>query len=524
MPTGRPAGRPDGDVLIVGAGPTGLLLAGDLAAAGIACTVLERREQQASNLTRAFAVHARTLEMLDARGVAEELVGTGERVAQLRLLGATGLDLSRLPGRFPYVLVTPQYETERVLTERALAAGAEIVYGAEATGLRQDAAGVDIDVRAADGTTRTRRAAYVVGADGVRSTVRRALGLPFPGRAVVRSVMLADVRLDEAPADVLTVGATGDAFAFLAPFGDGWYRVIAWNRRHQAPDSAPVDMDELREVARRALGTDLGMRDPRWTSRFHSDERQVPRYRVGRVFLAGDAAHVHSPAGGQGMNTGIQDAANLGWKLAAGLQGWAPSWLLDSYHEERYPVGRLVLRGSGLLLRFALAEPLWLRTARGAAAWAATHTRPVARRMAGAVSGIDIAYPAPRGSHRLAGRRAPDVPLAGEPGRLYRLLGDGRFVLVVAANDPAVTYLATRRWAGRVHCVTAGGATRTTALVRPDGYVAWATDETAPDRRAAAIRDALEHWCGRPADRPAHDPRPAESVPGDDLPRDGGTR
>ncbi|WP_372506924.1 aromatic-ring hydroxylase C-terminal domain-containing protein [Actinomadura madurae] len=142
----------------------------------------------------------------------------------------------------------------------------------------------------------------------------------------------------------------------------------------------------------------------------------------------------------------------------------------------------------------------------------------------GAVSGIDIAYPAPRGSHRLAGRRAPDVPLAGEPGRLYGLLGDGRFVLVVAANDPAVTYLATRRWAGRVHCVTAGGATRTTALVRPDGYVAWATDETAPDRRAAAIRDALDHWCGRPADHPAHDPRPAESVPGDDLPQDGRTR
>ncbi|MGP4028946.1 FAD-dependent monooxygenase [Actinomadura sp. 3N407] len=515
-----PTGKPTGNVLIVGAGPTGLLLAGDLAAAGIGCTVLERREAETSNLTRAFAVHARTLEMLDARGVADELVAAGERVGAVQVLRTTSLDLSRLPGRFPYVLVTPQYETERVLRERALGAGAEIVHGAEVVGLRQDAAGVDVEVRMSGGGAQTRRASYVVGADGVRSTVRREMGLPFPGQAAVRSVMLADVRLEDAPADVLTVNAVGDAFAFLAPFGDGWYRVIAWNRRHQAPDSDPVDMDELREVTRRALGTDHGMYGPRWTSRFHSDERQVPKYRVGRVFLAGDAAHVHSPAGGQGMNTGIQDAANLGWKLAAELWGWAPSWLLDSYHEERHPIGRLVVRGSGAALRFVLAEPLWLRRARTAAAWAATHTRPVARRLAGAVSGIDIAYPAPRGSHRLTGRRAPDVPLAGSPGRLYGLLGNGVFVLVVAANDPAVTYLATKRWAGRVHCALAGGATRTTALVRPDGYIAWATDETAPDRRAAAIRDALNQWCGQPADRPVHEPHPVDGVPGDDRPRE----
>ncbi|TDB98386.1 FAD-dependent monooxygenase [Actinomadura sp. 7K534] len=515
-----PTGKPTGNVLIVGAGPTGLLLAGDLAAAGIGCTVLERRGEETSNLTRAFAVHARTLEMLDARGVANELTSTGRRVGAIQLLGTASLDLSRLPGRFPYVLVTPQYETERVLRERAVAEGAEIVHGAEVVGLHQDAAGVDVEARMSGGGTETRRASYVVGADGVRSTVRRLLGLPFPGQAAVRSVMLADVRLADPPAGVLTVNAVGDAFAFLAPFGDGWYRAIAWNRRHQPPDSEPVDMAELREVTRRALGTDHGMHDPRWTSRFHSDERQVPKYRVGRVFLAGDAAHVHSPVGGQGMNTGIQDAANLGWKLAAQLRGWAPSWLLDSYHEERHPVGRLVVRGSGAALRIVLAEPLWVRRARVAAAWAATRTRPVARRLAGAVSGIDIAYPAPRGSHRLTGRRAPDVPLAGSPGRLYGLIGDGRFVLVVAANDPAVTYLAAKRWAGRVHCVLAGGATRTTALVRPDGYIAWATDETAPDRRAAVIRDALNQWCGQPADRHVHGPRPAGGVPGGDLPRE----
>ncbi|QXJ26316.1 FAD-dependent monooxygenase [Actinomadura graeca] len=492
-----PAGEPAGTVVIVGAGPTGLLLAGDLAAAGIGCTVLERRREETGNETRAFAVHARTMEILDARGVADELASTGEWAGRLRLLGRASLDLSRLPGRFPYVLITPQYETERVLRERALAAGAEIVHGAEVTALRQDRSGVDLDVRSGGGTT-TRRASYVVGADGVRSTVRKALGLPFPGHSVVRSVMLADVRLDDAPREVLTVGATGDAFAFLAPFGDGWYRVIAWDRHRQVADSEPVDMDGLREATRRALGTDHGMRDPRWTSRFHSDERQVPRYRTGRVFLAGDAAHVHSPVGGQGMNTGLQDAANLGWKLAAELRGWAPPWLLDSYHDERHPVGRRVLRGSGTLLRLVLVEPALLRTARGAALWAVTHVPPVARRVAGAVSGLDIAYPAPRGAHPLAGRRAPDIPLAGTPGRLARLLGDGRFVLVTAVNDPAVTY-AARLWKDRVRCALAGRATRTTALVRPDGYIAWATDETAPDRRAAAIRGALTRWCGSPA-------------------------
>ncbi|OLT24098.1 FAD-dependent oxidoreductase, partial [Actinomadura sp. CNU-125] len=413
-----PIGRPTGNVIVVGAGPTGLLLAGDLAVAGIGCTLLERRPEEVNNLTRAFAVHARTLEQLDARGVAAELAGTGRRLRELSLPGGARLDLGRLPGRFPYVLITPQYETERVLRERALAAGAEIVHGAEVTGLRQDETGVDVRVRrtgAGNGAAETRRAAYVVGTDGVGSTVREALGLPFPGRSAVRSVMLADVLLDDPPRDVLTVGGTGDAFAFLAPFGDGWYRVIAWNRAHQVADSEPVDFGELREVTRRVLGTDHGMRDPRWTSRFHSDERQVPRYRVGRVFLAGDAAHVHSPAGGQGMNTGLQDAANLSWRLAADLHGWAPPGLLDGYHDERYPIGRRVLAGSGALLRAVIAERPWQRRLRDAGLRAATGIRPVARRMAGAVSGIGIAYPAHAGAP--AGRggapRTSGCPAAG---------------------------------------------------------------------------------------------------------------
>ena len=223
---------------------------------------------------------------------------------------------------------------------------------------------MDVRVRTVDGAERRYRASYVVGADGVHSAVRTALGLPYPGRSVVRSLMLADVRLTDPPADVLAVNGVGDAFAFVAPFGDGWYRVFAWNRRHQVDDTAPVELSEVREATRRALGTDFGMHDPRFLSRFHSDERQVPSYRVGRVFLAGDAAHCHSPAGGQGMNTGIQDAANLGWKLAAAVAGWGGEELLDSYQAERHPVGRQVLRSSGLLVRLALIQPRWGRAAR----------------------------------------------------------------------------------------------------------------------------------------------------------------
>jgi FAD binding domain len=278
------------------------------------------------------------------------------------------------------------------------------------------------------------------------------------------------------------VNAAGDAFGFLAPFGDGWYRVIAWNRHHQLPDDAPVDLDELRATMRRALGTDFGMHDPRWTSRFHSDERQVPQYRSGRVFLAGDAAHVHSPAGGQGMNTGLQDAANLGWKLAAALHGWAPPGLVDTYQQERHPVGRIVLRLSGGLLRAATTPPALLPAVR---ALAATSLRmpPLAHRAAGLISGIAISYPRPAGAHPLAGRRAPDVRLR-EGGRLYEALRAGRFVLVTTANAPSGTQhvLVHRPIVERIPSM----------LVRPDGYVAWAADD--PD--AAAIGTALTQWCG----------------------------
>jgi 2-polyprenyl-6-methoxyphenol hydroxylase-like FAD-dependent oxidoreductase len=481
----------DVDVVVVGAGPAGLLLAGDLARAGVSCVVFERRSGRPA-LTRAFTVYARTLEQLDARGMADELVASGTPVAELRLFASAALDLSRLPSRFPYLLVTPQYETERVLEERARRVGADIRHGSEVTEFTQHPGAVEVRVRQDGRPDRVVRAGWIVGADGMHSTVRQALGMPFPGKPVVRSVMLAEVRLTQPPPDVLTVKSTGDAFALIVPFGDGFCRVVAWQRRNQRPEEAPVHLDEVREVTGQVFGTDFGMRDPRWVSRFHSEERQVPRYRDGRVLLAGDAAHVHSPAGGQGMNTGIQDAANLGWKLAATVQGWAPPGLLDTYHAERHPVGRQVLRGSGALLRLFTLSPA-LVAARNVLASAATRIPFLSKRLAGAISGVGISYPAPPGAHPLAGKRVADLPLA-DGRRLYEALRGGRFLL--AASPGALPADAAGGYGDRVDAAPVARACGTVALIRPDAYVAWAV--AANTATAPQIRGCLARWCGSP--------------------------
>ncbi|GGL69880.1 FAD-dependent oxidoreductase [Streptomyces fumigatiscleroticus] len=474
-----------GSVIVVGSGPTGLLLAGDLASAGVPVTLVEKRPHKISNLSRAFVVHARTLEQLDARGLADELEAVGRRLDRLGLFGRLTVDLSTLPSRFRHLLVVPQYEVEKVLERRAVEAGVEFRHETEVTGLVQDADGVTVEVRGPGGEPGSLRAAYVVGADGMRSAVREAVGLPFPGRAVIRSVVLADVRLAENPGTLLTANAVGDAFTFLAPFGDGYYRVVGWHRGRDVPDSEPLDLDEIKEIARLSLGRDYGMHDPRWMSRFHSDERQVPAYRVGRVFVAGDAAHVHSPAGGQGLNTGLQDAANLSWKLAAVLHGRAEEPLLDTYQAERHPVGRSVLRSSGGIVRLAMAKRPWELGLRAALTTFLDHVGPARRRVVGQITGIGYAYGAPRGAHRLTGTRVPDVALAG--GRLYEALRGGRFVLITpevyGGGDGRKDRLAVERWAsGR----------RTTVLVRPDGYVAWAAESADP----AAIERAVAAHVG----------------------------
>ncbi|MER6715738.1 FAD-dependent monooxygenase [Streptomyces sp. NPDC000877] len=462
-------------VIVVGSGPTGLLLAGDLATAGVPVTVVEKRPHRISNLSRAFVLHARTLEQFDARGMADELERVGRRLARFRLYGRLSLDLTALPSRFNHILVLPQYEVEEVLERRAAEAGARFRHETEVTGLTQDAEGVTVEVRGPGGGTESLRAAYVVGADGMRSTVRNAVGLPFPGRSVIRSLMLADVRVTEQPGELLTFNAVGDAFAFLVPFGDGYHRVICWDRGRELPDDAPVGLDEIKATTRRALGRDFGMHDPRWMSRFHSDERQAPAYRAGRVFLAGDAAHVHTPAGAQGMNTGLQDAANLSWKLAAVLKGHADDALLDSYQAERHPVGRAVLLSSGGIVRAAMAKRPWTIALRTAAASVVDTVGPVRRKALGQVTGIGYRYPAPRGAHRFTGRRAPDVALAGGT-RLHEAQRGGRFVLITPeefeTRAERKDRLAVERWASD---------RRTTVLVRPDGYVAWAA-ESADER------------------------------------------
>jgi hypothetical protein len=294
-------------------------------------------------------------------------------------------------------------------------------------------------------------------------------------------VVLADVQLAEQPETLLTVNTVGDAFAFIAPFGDGYHRVIAWNRAHDVPDSAPLDLDEIREVTRLALGRDFGMHDARWMSRFHSDERQAPAYRVGRVFLAGDAAHVHTPAGGQGMNTGLQDAANLSWKLAQVVGGHAAPGLLDTYEAERHPVGRAVLRSSGGIVRLAMAERPWELALRAALTAVLDRVAPARRRMLGRLTGIGYRYPAPRGAHPLTGTRVPDVALAGG-GRLHESLSGGRFALITPEpHDDHATRkdrLAVERWASE---------RRTTVLVRPDGYAAWAAEGATGQEIEAAL-------------------------------------
>ncbi|MFE5485136.1 FAD-dependent monooxygenase [Streptomyces sp. NPDC056527] len=453
----------DADVLVVGAGPTGMLLAGDLAAAGLRVTVVERRPHGISNMTRAFGVHARTLEQLDARGLADELVATGTPITELRLFRRLSLDLTRLRSRFPYLLITPQYEVERLLERRALSTGVDFRYGTELRGLSQDGDHVTAELTDPDGTPLTLRARYLVGTDGVRSAVRTALGLPFPGASVIRSIVLADVRLAEKPEGLLTVNGVGDAFAFIAPFGDGWYRVMGWDRTRQAPDSEPVELEEVRSIARRALGSDYGMHDARWISRFHSDERQAPSYRVGRVFLAGDAAHVHSPAGGQGMNTGLQDAANLSWKLAAVLRGDAPDpeALLDSYQSERHPVGAMVLRSSGAIVRLAMARGPLQRTARALAARILGTVPAASAKALGMISGLGISY-------GRATRRVPDLKL--REGRLYELLRKGEFVLIAPEGTTPGLPVSPTAPDRLVRATWADPTRRTTLLVRPDGY------------------------------------------------------
>ena len=466
------------DVVVVGAGPTGLMLACELALAGSKVKLLDERTDM-PNTTRAFAVHARTLELLDARGLADELLTRGVPVREVAPPGGATLSLGELPTRFGMVLIVPQSGTEKVLRTRADELGVEIVSGAEVVGLAQDGDGVSLQCAGGD----TVRGGYVVGCDGAHSTVRSQLEIDFVGRQYETHILLADVQLTRAPGETLTGVTNEKGVVLLIPFGDGWFRAIAWDRlREQAPLSEPVTLEEIRDSFGRIAGHDFGMTEMRWSSRFLSERRQARHYRKGRVFLAGDAAHVHSPLGGQGMNTGIGDAMNLGWKLAAAVRRSAPPWLLDSYENERHPVGATVLKLTDAFNQLVLGRSKAQRKVQSLAVGVLTRIPRTKRMMGERLSGIGIAYPHGRDDDWMVGRRMPDIDCDGT--RLYERLREGKFVLVTAEpvelDRPDI-----------VHTVDKHPELPDAVLVRPDGYVAWAS-ERMPG--AAELSAAIDRW------------------------------
>jgi len=474
------------DVVVVGGGPTGMTLAGDLARAGRSVTVLERWPT-INPSSRAFATMSRTLEVLDSRGLADELLANASTNPSVRLFSGATLDLTHLPSRYQYGMITPQTNVDQALERYAREQGARVLRGVELIGLAQDERGVTVAARPKDGgETSTWRAHYAVGADGAHSTVRDLLGMDFPGKSVLSSVVLADVRLARGPAGSgLTLGSTRDVFGFLVPYGaprPGWYRSMTWDRRRQLPDTAPAEEAEITRVLAEAMGADVGVLEIGWHSRFHCDERQVPSYRHGRVFLAGDAAHVHSPMGGQGMNTGIQDAANLAWKLDLALGGADPA-ILDTYHRERHPIGRRVLLQSGAMMRAVTLEPRPARWLRNRLAPAVLGIGPVSDAIAGSFSGVTLRYPRARHQHRLVGTRATEVPLS--EGRLTTLQRAPGFLLIRETDAPRVE-------------TTLGQARRTdpgpALLVRPDGYIAWAGSTATTTGTSADWRTAWHAW------------------------------
>jgi 2-polyprenyl-6-methoxyphenol hydroxylase-like FAD-dependent oxidoreductase len=485
------------DVVVVGGGPAGMTVAGDLARLGCSVAVVEKW-LTVNPSSRAFATMARTLELLDARGLADQLLATSTTTQGINLFKGAKLDLTHLRSRYRFAMITPQTNVDQALERNAREQGADIHRGMALVDLIQDATGVTLTARPKDddnpSSTMTWRAAYAVGADGAHSTVRGLVGMDFPGKSVLSSVVLADVKLTAGPqGGGLTLSDTPREFGFLAPYGkedsDGsWYRSMTWDRERQVPDTDPVGEAEIVGSLNRAMGRDVGVVDVGWHSRFHCDERQVRDYRSGRVFLVGDAAHVHSPMGAQGMNTGIQDGVNLAWKLGAVLTG-ADDSILDTYHRERYPIGKRVVRQSGLMMRAVTLHP---RPARFLRDLLAPHILSIPRVrdvVAGSFAGTELRYPSSDGQSDLVGTRATEVPL--HEGRLTELQRRPGFVFI-RENGTA----STMQNPGTDLLVHARRTDDGPALlVRPDGYIAWAGSSTSRGGEEGWPA-ALSRWTG----------------------------
>ncbi len=491
-------------VVIAGGGPTGMMLAAELALAKIDVAIVERRPDHVLAGSRAGGFHSRTIEVLDQRGVADRFLAEGT-VAQASMIGTTVLDMSDFPTRHPYSLGIWQNQIERIMAAWIAELPVRMYYDCEVTGFEQDDTGVDVELS----DDRSLRARYLVGCDGGRSVIRKAAGIEFPGWDPTRSNLIAEVEMTEEPElgmrrDALGVHALG-RLDYEIRDGEVVYTdggpVRAMVTEQQIGTGGEPTLRDLSEALITVYGTDFGAHSPTWISRFTDMTRQAAAYRAGRVLLAGDSAHVHYPAGGQGLSLGVQDAVNLGWKLAQVVNGTSPESLLDTYHAERHPV-------AARALRHTMAQTALQRQDERTKALAdvmselATMDEP-RKHLVGIVSGLDIHHDLGEG-HPLLGRRMPDLDLvtATGPLRVFELLRDARPVLL-DLGEPGGFDIAS--WADRVQLVDAGydgpwelpvlGAIAAPAavLIRPDGYVAWVGDG-ADD----GLREALAMWFGTP--------------------------
>ena len=490
-------------MVIAGGGPTGMMLAGELTLAGVDVVIVERRSTQDLPGSRAGGLHSRTIEVLDQRGIADRFLGEGQ-VAQVAGFAFNRLDISDFPTRHNYGLGLWQNNIERILAGWIGELGVTIYRGRDVTGFEQDDNGVDVAL--SDGESL--RARYLVGCDGGRSLVRKTAGIEFPGWDPTTSALLAQVEVAEEPnlgihQDDLGTHSFGrleyeirDGEVIYADEGPVGVMVA---EREVGATSEPT-LRDLSEALIHVYGTDYGVHSPTWITRFTDMTRQAASYRKGRVLLAGDAAHVHFPAGGQGLNIGVQDAVNLGWKLAQVVNGNSPENLLDTYHAERHPVGARVLRNT--MAQTALMRPAdaRLEALRETVAELLSMDEP-RKRFAGMMSGLDVHYDLGEG-HPLLGRRMPDLDLqtAAGPTRLFTLLHDARPALL-NLGEPGGFDITP--WADRVQLIDAeydgewelpvmGTVSGPAAvLIRPDGYVAWVGDLTDP-----RLPDALTTWVG----------------------------